>query len=76
MKKNIPVFRPKYRTKEILKEIKICLDKGWTGIGFKTLIFEDEWKKFTGLKNAHFVSSCTAALHLAVNILKKKTHFN
>ena len=32
----INVLKPKYRTQEILDEIKICLDKGWTGMGFTT----------------------------------------
>ncbi len=29
----INVLKPKYRTQEVLDEIKICLDKGWTGKG-------------------------------------------
>ena len=38
--KNINVFLPKFRKEEILKHIEECLDKGWTGIGFKTVEFE------------------------------------
>ena len=42
--KTINVLKPKYRTQEILDEVKICLDKGWTGMGFKTIEFEEAWK--------------------------------
>ena len=31
----IQVLKPKYRTKEILKEIQECLDTSWTGMGGK-----------------------------------------
>ena len=68
--KNINLFTPKFRTEEVLAEIKICLEKGWTGLGFKTLEIEDKWKEYTGLKNAHFLNSATSGLHLAVKILK------
>ena len=68
--KNINLFTPKFRTEEVLAEIKICLEKGWTGLGFKTIEIEDKWKEYTGLKNAHFLNSATSGLHLAVKILK------
>ncbi len=67
----INVFVPKFRTEEILKEIKDCLDKGWTGLGYKTLELENKWKEYSGVRNAHFLNSNTAGLHLAVNIFKK-----
>ena len=37
---SINVFVPKFRTDEILDEIRVCLDKGWSGMGFKTIEFE------------------------------------
>ena len=37
--KSINVLKPEFRTKEVLDEIKVCLDKGWTGMGFKTVEF-------------------------------------
>ena len=37
---SINVFVPSFRTDEILDEIRICLEKGWTGLGFKTVEFE------------------------------------
>lgn len=67
----INVFVPKFRTDEILVQIKECLDKGWTGLGFKTVEFENKWKEYTGLSNAHFLSSNTVGLHLAFNVFKK-----
>lgn len=66
----IQLFVPTFRVNECLEEIKICLEKGWTGLGFKTIEFEEKWKEFTGYKNAHFINSATAGLHLAVKILK------
>jgi dTDP-4-amino-4,6-dideoxygalactose transaminase len=47
-----------------------CLDKGWTGLGFKTVEIENEWKTYTGLPHAHFINSNTSGLHLAIKILK------
>jgi dTDP-4-amino-4,6-dideoxygalactose transaminase len=69
-KKNINLFVPHFRNDEILDQISECLDKGWTGLGFKTNQIEEEWKKYTGLPNAHFVNSNTSGLHLAIKILK------
>ena len=40
--KKINVLKPKFRTKKILTVIEECLDKGWTGMGFKTEEFETE----------------------------------
>lgn len=70
--KPVNLFVPVYRTEEILAEIRECLEKGWTGLGYKTIEFEEAWKAYTGLPHAHFVNSCTAALHLAVAILKEQ----
>ena len=36
MNKNIQVFKPYFRTDQVLDEIRECLEKGWTGIGYKT----------------------------------------
>jgi dTDP-4-amino-4,6-dideoxygalactose transaminase len=53
----IQLFVPTFRTEECLSEIRECLDKGWTGLGFKTLTFEQAWKDYTGLPQAHFLNS-------------------
>ncbi|WP_169778088.1 DegT/DnrJ/EryC1/StrS family aminotransferase [Campylobacter curvus] len=69
--KKIQVLKPYYRTDECLQQIKECLDIGWTGMGFKTVEFEEKWKEYTRLPHAHFLNSATAGLHLAVKVLKE-----
>jgi dTDP-4-amino-4,6-dideoxygalactose transaminase len=68
----IQLFVPTFRIDETLEEIRICLEKGWTGLGFKTVEFEESWKGYTGLPHAHFLNSATGALHLAVILLKEQ----
>ena len=71
-----PLFKPTYRVDECLKEIRECLESGWTGAGFKTDQFEEAWKQFTGFPHAHFLASATAGLHLAIHILKSACSWN
>lgn len=68
----IQVLKPKYHVEECLEQIRECLEIGWTGLGFKTVEFEDKWKEYTGHEQAHFLNSATVGLHLAVEILKKE----
>jgi len=68
--KNINLFIPKFRTEEIFEHMKECLDKGWTGLGFKTVEMEEKWKEHTKFENAHFLNSNTSGLHLAIKVLK------
>src|SRR5215813_2297289 len=68
----IQLFVPTFRVEETLAEIRECLEKGWTGLGFKTVAFEDAWKRYTGLPHAHFLNSATAGLHLALRLLKER----
>lgn len=70
--KPIQLFVPTFRVDECLGEIRECLEKGWTGLGFKTTAFEEQWKAFTRLPHAHFVNSATSGLHLAVRMLKER----
>lgn len=67
---SIQLFIPTFRIDECLNEIRDCLEKGWTGLGYKTVEFEEKWRKYTGVENAHFLNSATVGLHLAVKILK------
>jgi dTDP-4-amino-4,6-dideoxygalactose transaminase len=69
---NINVLKPKFDIDNILSEIKECLELGWTGMGFKTVKFEEAWKKYTNLPHAHFIASNTVGLHLALNLYKNK----
>ena len=66
----IQVLKPKFHVDECLEQVKECLEKGWTGMGFKTVEFEEAWKKYTGHKYAYYLNSNTVGLHLAVKILK------
>ena len=70
--KNIQVLKPLFRTREVLEEIEDCLEKGWTGIGYKTEEFEEKWKVFTNFNNCHFLNSASSGLHLALKIYKDK----
>ena len=66
------VLKPKYRVEECLSEIRECLEIGWTGMGYKTVEFEDEWCKYTGCKNAHFLTSATAGHHPISRLPQRK----
>ncbi|MDD3665045.1 MAG: DegT/DnrJ/EryC1/StrS family aminotransferase [Bacteroidales bacterium] len=68
----IQLFTPTFDVEGCLEEIKECLEKGWTGLGYKTVAFEEEWKKYTGWEHAHFLNSATAGLNLAFDILKQE----
>jgi dTDP-4-amino-4,6-dideoxygalactose transaminase len=68
----IQLFVPTFRIEETLEEIRECLEKGWTGLGYKTVQFEEAWQRYTGLAHAHFLNSATAGLHLAVRLLKER----
>ncbi len=68
----IQLFVPTFRIEECLAEIRQCLERGWTGIGYKTLEFEDAWVGYTGLPCAHFLNSATSGLHLAVRLFKER----
>ncbi len=64
-----------YRTDECLLEIKECLDRSWTGMGYKTEEFEAQWKKYSKLNNALFLNSASSALYLAIKTLKIKNNW-
>ena len=70
--KPLQLFVPTFRIDECLAEIRECLEKGWTGLGFKTTQFEEAWKACTRLPHAHFLNSATSGLHLAVRLLKER----
>jgi dTDP-4-amino-4,6-dideoxygalactose transaminase len=72
----INLFVPTFRIEETLAEIRECLEKGWTGLGYKTIEFEEAWKKYTNLPQAHFVNSATAGLHLALRLFKEEGGWN
>lgn len=65
----VHLFVPTFRIDETLSEIRECLELGWTGLGYKTLHFENAWREYSGLPHAHFLTSATAGLHLAFHLL-------
>lgn len=69
---SIQLFKATFHVDECLEEIRECLEKGWTGLGFKTVEFEKKWCEYTGHTHAHFLNSATVGLHLAVEVLKKQ----
>lgn len=68
----IQLFTPTFDVDGCLEEIRDCLEKGWTGLGYKTVQFEEDWKKYTGWEYAHFLNSATAGLNMAFDILKQE----
>ncbi len=68
----IQVLKPKFHIEECLEQVRQCLEKGWTGSGYKTAEFEARWKEYTGHANACYLNSNTSGLHLAVKILKQQ----
>jgi dTDP-4-amino-4,6-dideoxygalactose transaminase len=65
----VQLFRPRYETHECVEEVRKVLESGWTGQDPKCVEFEGRWCSFVGAKHAHFVSSGTAALHIADRLL-------
>jgi len=65
----IPVFRPSMGDAEI-QAVGEVIKSGWIGLGPKTKEFEDKFAAYIGCKYAVAVNSATAALHLALMVLK------
>jgi perosamine synthetase len=67
----IPFYRPDVGEEEIAAVVE-TLRSGWLTVGPRTQRFEDEFAKTIGCAHAVAVSSCTAALHLALDALDLK----
>jgi len=52
-----------------IKEVENTLRSGWLGTGPKTQRFEEDFKKYIGCKHAIALNSCTAGLHLALDVI-------
>ena len=72
----IHLFVPFFRIEETLLGIRECLEKGWTGLGYKTVEFEEAWRMYSALPHCHFLNSATAGLHLAVRLFKEHDHWD
>lgn len=69
VRKSFLVFgKPKISAKEI-REVMHTIESGWLGTGPKTKLFEDHFRKFIHAKYAIALNSCTAGLHLALEVL-------
>jgi len=66
----VQLFVPTFDVEACLAQVRECLEKGWTGLGFKTVEFETAWKIYTGLPHAHFLNSATSGLHLALDVFR------
>lgn len=65
MRDYIPFAQPLFGDEE-KKEMLATLDSGWATLGPRTKQFEDDFAKYVGAKYAIGVTSCTAAIHLAL----------
>jgi dTDP-4-amino-4,6-dideoxygalactose transaminase len=61
----VPFFQPTI-SEEDIAAVVACLRSGWLTTGNLTREFEDEFARYVGARHAVAVSSCTAALHLAL----------
>ncbi len=64
----VPLFRPKLG-KEELSNLKKVFKTGWVGAGPMTQELEKQFAESTGVNYAAGVTSCTAALHIALQAL-------
>ena len=74
LKKNIRLFKPSLGNEEI-NSIKKIFKRSWIGYGPEVKKFENSWSKFIGIKYSVGVTSCSAALHIALaskNFKKRK----
>ena len=66
--RTIPFYRPDIGDEEIAAVVE-TLRSGWLTVGPRTQEFEQEFARAVGAPHAVAVSSCTAALHLALDAL-------
>ena len=67
MRNNFLTFGAPFIKDEEIKEVLDTLESGWLGTGPKTKLFEKNFSKYIGSKNAIALNSCTAGLHLALD---------
>ncbi|HVO23193.1 MAG TPA: DegT/DnrJ/EryC1/StrS aminotransferase family protein [Candidatus Margulisiibacteriota bacterium] len=66
--RNVPFYRPDIGDEEIAAVVH-TLRSGWLTVGPQTQEFEQQFARTVGAAHAVAVSSCTAALHLALDAL-------
>ncbi|HXK95919.1 MAG TPA: DegT/DnrJ/EryC1/StrS family aminotransferase, partial [bacterium] len=66
MRDHFLVFGAPVLTEEDLEAVLATFRSGWIGTGPKAAEWEQTFARYTGAKHAVSLSSCTAALHLAM----------
>ena len=69
MRKNFLIFGSPLIERAEINEVVATLESGWIGTGPKTHAFENAFRKYIGSRYAIALSSCTAALHLALKVI-------
>ena len=64
----IALFRPQIR-EEAIETVAAVLRSGWLGLGPRTRQFEEAFAAYVGARHCVGLSSCTAALQLALHVL-------
>lgn len=70
IRKNFLIFGQPRFFKEEITQLLDTLRSGWWGTGPKTQEFQDNFSKYLGIKYSLGLNSCTAALELALDVLK------
>ncbi len=69
IRKDFLIFGKPKITKQEINEVVDTLKSGWLGTGPKTKLFEKKFRAYIGCKHAIALNSCTAGLHLALDVL-------
>ena len=69
MRMNFLVFGRPHICEAEINEVVDTLRSGWIGTGPRTHQFEETFRKYIGSKYAIALNSCTAGLHLALDVL-------
>jgi dTDP-4-amino-4,6-dideoxygalactose transaminase len=69
VRKKFLIFGKPRITKNEIREVLDTIKSGWLGTGPKTKLFEKKFAKYTHAKHAIALNSCTAGLHLALDVV-------
>jgi dTDP-4-amino-4,6-dideoxygalactose transaminase len=68
-RKDFLIFGSPLIENDEIEEVVKSMKCGWIGTGPKVQRFEEMFKEFKGVKYAMALNSCTAALHLSLNVI-------
>jgi dTDP-4-amino-4,6-dideoxygalactose transaminase len=68
-RKDFLVFGSPLIENDEIEEVVKSMKSGWIGTGPKVQRFEEMFREFKGVKYAMALNSCTAALHLSLNVI-------